>query len=322
MNLPAVPSSSSPAILAVALERLAPASRRAYLADLRGFAGWSGHATPAAALAAFLELEHGPAHDAAQAWAGAMLEELSPRTVARRLATLRSVVRSAKRGGHVAWNLDVKGPTIDGYVRDTRGPPAGDVATVIAELEGQAQAGGGQMAMRDLSIVLLLHDSALRRGEVCSLEVRHVDLARGYVQIAGKGKAGARQWWPVSPRCKRALARWLRARGKQPGPLFCSVGIGRDSRGITPKTVYRRVIWWATQCGFEGWRPHGLRHAAITALQRETGDLDRSQRFARHKSPATTGDYLDTEPEAVKADAALVARVSAGPRRTRRKRGR
>ena len=307
------------AVLSVALEGKAQATQDAYLADLRAGAVFAGYRGPGDALESFLALDAGDAYAAAVSWHGAMeTAKLAPRTVARRLSTLRSVVRSAARQGAVNWTLDIEGPTIAGFVRDTRGPPAADVAHVLAMLEAAGREAGAQLAIRDLAVMLLLHDSALRCSEVCSLDVRHVDMAAALVQVAAKGAGGGRIWWPMSPRCKRAMARWFRARGRQPGPVFCSVGIGRDSRGIGRKTVYRRVVFWAAEAGFQGWKPHGLRHAAITKLKRETGDLDRAQRFARHASPTTTtGHYIDAEPDAVRDDVAVVARKG---RRSEKKR--
>lgn len=311
MNLP-VPRGvvAGTAVLMTALEGKAPLTQAAYRADLRVFATWAGFGTAGEGLGAFLELEQGQAHAAAMAWRGDLEDRgLAPRSVARKLSSLRAVVRSAKRQGVVSWLLDVDSPKIKGFVRDTRGPSPAHVDAVIAALEEAARAGGGQLALRDLVILLLLHDSGLRGSEVVSLEIRHLDLAAALVHVAPKGGGKSRIWWPISPRANRAMGRWLKARGRQPGPVFCDVGVGRGSRGIGRKTVWRRVIQWAEQSGFEGWTAHGLRHAAITKLMQATGNLERARRFARHVDPATTSaHYIDTEPDAVRADVAIVSR--------------
>ncbi len=311
MNLPATPGVlGGLAVLMTALEGKAPLTQAAYLADLRAFAAWAGFATPGDAVGAFLELEHGQGHAAATTWRGELeAQGLAPRSVARKLSSLRAVVRSAKRQGVVEWSLDVDGPKIRGFVQSTRGPSPEDVDAVITALEDAGREAGGQFALRDLAILLLLHDSGLRGSEVCSLELRHLDLAAGLVRVAEKGGGGARIEWPISNRAKRALGRWLKARGKRAGPVFCGVGVGRGTRGIGRKTVWRRVVQWAERCGFEGWTAHGLRHAAITKLHHETGDLERARRFARHRDPATTSaHYIDAEPDQVRADVAVVSR--------------
>lgn len=312
MNLPAPRGHvGGLVILTTALEGKAATTQRAYLSDLAAFAVWAGQPSAAEAVAAFLELEPGHAHDAATHWRSELEGQgLAPRSVARKLAALRMVVRQAKRGGHVAWDLDVAGPRIRGFTRNTRAPAPEDVDTLIRDMREAGRAGGGQLAIRDLAIVLLLHDSALRCSEALSLDVRHVDIVGEMVQIHEKGAQGDdRIWWPITGRTRVAVARWLKARGRSPGPLFCSVGIGRASSRISRKTVWRRVVWWAEQSGFDGWRPHGLRKAAGTRLQRATGDLERVRRFLRHRDVNTTSaHYVETEQDAVRGDMAIIAR--------------
>lgn len=301
------------------------ATCRAYGSDLEAFAAWAGAASSDEALAALLALGPGKAAAAAERWRGSMAE-LAPRTVARRLATLRSVVRAARRQGAVHWTLDVEGPTVRGFMRDTRGPRPAAVARVIGPLEAEIRhwngagwlGSRGSAAARDLAVILLLNDSGLRRSEVCSLHVRHVDLDEGMVQIAEKGSRGARQWWPVSARATVALARWLEYRTRAPGPVFLgthglSPGIApRD--GLTPSGVYRLVQRRAAAVGLRGFRPHGFRHSAITEVQRSTGDLVLAQRFGRHASPMTTAaHYIDAAPEHVRALVELVAAASSSP---------
>ena len=312
-------------ILATWVAGKSPATCRAYAADLGAFASWAGAASTDEAVAAFLALGPGKATAAAERWRGSM-DGLAPRTVARRLATLRSIVRQAKRQGATHWTLDVDGPKIRGFTRDTRGPATSHVARVVASLAwGLREAANGYgwlgspaaAAVRDLAVILLLNDSGLRRSEVCSLHVRHVDLDRAMVQPAEKGAHGARQWWPISRRAAAALAAWLTYRTRAPGPVFIgthglSPGVApRD--GLTPSAVYRIVRRRAEAVGLHGFRPHGFRHSAITEIQRTTGDLVLAQRFGRHASPATTSaHYVDAEPEHVRQLVEIVAAASSG----------
>lgn len=46
-------------------------------------------------------------------------------------------------------------------------------------------------------------------------------------------------------------------------------------------------------------RPHGLRHAAITAALDLTGDLRAMQRFSRHRNPAILMAYDDARQDLV-----------------------
>ena len=97
-------------------------TRAAYRSDLRGFATW-GQTTPPRMVERLLLCESGPAHELVIAYRSAMLDQgLSSATIARRLATLRSLTRLAKQTGRISWGpLDVAGPKVEAY-RDTKGP--------------------------------------------------------------------------------------------------------------------------------------------------------------------------------------------------------
>lgn len=293
--------------------RKSRATTEAYGRDLEAFRRWAGASSSDEALAALLALGPSRARAAAERWRDGMAG--SPRTIARRLSTLRSVVRCAQREGICPWTLEVRGPRARGHSRDTRGPVPADVGRLVAELE--AVAGFGCRAgARDLAVLLLLVDCGLRRGEVCSLELRHVDRARAMLYVKEKGgRDDDRAWWPLTRRAAAALERWLRHRGLRPGPVFTACDRRmRRLEPLAPSSIYRIVRGRAEDAGLRGWRPHGLRHTGATAIQRQTGDLALAQRYLRHASPTTTAaHYLDVEPEEVRELLELVAAAMTAP---------
>jgi len=287
-----------------------PATLRAYGSDLAAFRAWSGALSDAEAVARFLAIGPGKAHAQAKLWRGSM-GELAPRTVARRLAMLRSVVRSAKSQGTVLWDLDVKGPTLRGTKRDTTGPAPAEVAKMLAHLAREAnriQPWGwmDEIAVRDLAVLYLLVDSGLRRAELCSLHVRHLDLAQRTIFMEEKGSQGNRRKWVMSLRGRDALAEWLQHRSSAPGPVFTATR--HDRRGIVPSTVYRIVVRRARAAGFEGWNPHKFRHTAGTELARTSPQA--AQHFLRHRDVATTlAWYSDVPTDVTRSLVDRIARV-------------
>ena len=170
---------------------------------------------------------------------------LAPKTIARRLAALRSVVKLARTLGRVSWTLEVSAPQTESY-RDTSGPGADGWRRMAARVrdraaeslghpvsgspspEGEGRGGGravsrsGAKPVRDYAIVRLLHDLALRREEAVELDVSDVELADGTpsaISILGKGRA-ERERLTLAPRTALALGDWIRTRGPTPGPLF------------------------------------------------------------------------------------------------------
>ena len=102
--------------------------------------------------------------------------------------------------------------------RDTRGPGAASITGVIRSLAKQP----GRKAARDKAIVCLAYTLALRRSELVSLDVEHLDLEAGRVSIMGKARS-ERDWRTLPQQTIDALRDWLLIRREAAGPLFTSL---------------------------------------------------------------------------------------------------
>ena len=142
------------------------------------------------------------------------------RTIGRRLSALRSLVKLARQLGRITWTLDVEAPRTVPY-RDTTGP--GGLGQ--DPCHGRERADGTRRtaeAKRNLALLRLLHDLALRRGEAIAMDLADVELDFGDVGrigIIGKGKT-EREWLTLNDRTRDALRDWIVRRGPEPGPLF------------------------------------------------------------------------------------------------------
>lgn len=278
------------------LDGRTPRTLRAYQGDLADFAREVGAATAAQAVGALLALDAGAANRVALAYRAALVARgLSPATIARRLAALRSVVKLARMLGRIDWTLSVEAPRVETY-RDTSGPGRDGWDELLAAARKRAS-GRGPRGKRDLALLRLLHDLGLRRAEVVALDVGDVDLLKGQIQVRGKGKL---QDVPLSlpAPTRAALADWIAHRPGGPGPLFCRLDNGARraaGRRLTGDGLYKLVSAMGKAAGIRGRvRPHGLRHQAITqALDATGGDVRAVQRFSRHASPATLLRYDD-----------------------------
>lgn len=266
-------------LLATWLSGRAAGTRRAYLADLRHFADWLGLDTPAAAAGVLVTADRVGAHRAVTAWRGAMLEDgLAPATVNRRLSVLRSLVKLGCRLGYVSWALDVPSAAA-APVRDSRGGLSWEEYRARVEADG--------VSVRDRAICALAAERGLRRAEIVSLDVEHVERdgagAVVAVHVARKGRRGARERLTLAESTGDAVAEWINRRGEGEG-LFPGYG-GTRLGGDAVYRIVRRVT---------GTRPHGLRHLAITrALDVTAGNVRDVAKFAGHANVATTMRYDD-----------------------------
>ena len=260
----------------------------AYRQSLEDFARFAGAASIDGAARLLLSRGHGEANRLALAYRADLLgRELAPATVNARLAALRSLVKLAGTLGLVPWRLEVPGVKARAY-RDTRGPGREGVKAIVQKAGARIDRKGA----RDVALVRLLHDLGLRRAEAVALDLADVDLEGGAVYIVGKGHNEKERFTLPDPTAA-ALKVWLDARGPEPGPLFVNLDRAGKGRRLTGRSVHRIVKALGARAGVVA-RPHGLRHAAITAaLDKTNGDVRAVQRFSRHADVRTLQVYDD-----------------------------
>ena len=306
-QLPAIPSTSAEVVDAL-LAGLAPKTVQAYQSDLRDFARWLGSPSPSLAVERLLGAGNGAANALAHSYRASLhARDLAPKTIGRRLAALRSVVTFARTLGRVDWTLDCRAPRAERR-RDVRGPDRADMKRLWKTLAGDAP-----QARRDRAMVALLFDLALRRNEVLALDLADVDLSGGTVAVVGKGHREA-QRLTLPPPTKRAIEGWIEARGIDPGPLFHRMD--RAAQGGRDRLTGDGLAGMLADLGTRAelsrpLRPHGLRHAAITAALELGLDIREVRKFSRHSKLETVLLYDDERQDV----AGKVARKVAGDRR-------
>lgn len=292
--VPPPPNSAPYDLIALVLTGLKPQSQAGYRKDYACFARFAGVPSAEAALWALIRLEGKDANALALAYRSHLdARRTSPATCRRRLAALRRAVSRARMVGLCSYDLQVDAPRAEAF-RDTAGPGRKGWEKMLAFAAGQAEA-GGSVERRNLAIVLLLHDRALRRGEVAALDFPvDVDPQRPAVQILGKGKT-TKEWVTINDRTLAALAGWITARTDWPGPLFVrSDRAAREPTRMTGDSINRMVKALAARCGLvRTVRAHGLRHSAITEALDGGWDVRDVKAFSRHAKIDTVLIYDD-----------------------------
>jgi len=175
---------------------------------------------------------------------------------------------------------------------------------------------------RDRAILWLLGlGCGMRRAEVTSLDLEHVDLACNRLKVLRKGRGAERVWVPISPEAAASLADWIEARGDQDGPLFTSNGKGGRSARLTGEAIWRIVTAAGKRAELRPVRPHGLRHAAITHMLDLGCPYVDIQAVSGHMDPKVIARYDDNRqnrgPATVKKMGADAAARLAKVRETR-----
>lgn len=295
---------------------------RAYAADLRALQahrlrlhGGAGDAAPhpATLLAWLCEGGRHAAVERTLGWVAAMQQAgIAQATIARRVAALRACVDCAQRLGVCDWTLEVSVAAPKPY-RDTRGPGTDGVQALLAAAAAQA----APQRERDQALIWCLFGRALRRAEAAGLDLKDLDLAHTRIRILGKHRR-QREWLTIPERTVAALRAWLAVRGAQPGPLFWALDRAAYGRRLTPAGIAFIIHRLGAAAGLAPHqaRPHGLRHAAITAgLDATGGDTRAVQAFARLADANTIRHYDDSRADLAGHVADRVAGTLGGGRR-------
>jgi site-specific recombinase XerD len=283
---------------------------RSYRTALDGYTGWlsaNGHDW------------RSPSRAALRAFLGSLSEGHGRRTVAQRLAALRSFYRFATREELVAGNPLAALPT----PRQPRRLPA---VLSIADTERLIEVAGEEgdwapvgtaraateraLALRDVAIVETAYAAGLRIGEMAALSIGSVDLRRGEVRVTGKGRKERISL--LGRPAREALRSYIDygrpvlARRAAPavdgapdvGVLFLNHrGTALGVRGMRWRLDRLRVAAGLP----EGVSPHTLRHSFATHLLDGGADLRVVQELLGHESLATTQIYTHVSPARLRA---------------------
>jgi integrase len=152
---------------------------------------------------------------------------------------------------------------------------------------------------RNEAIVALLYDAGLRAGELCALDVDHLDLDAGTVYLPSRIQKGSPPpaTLELATDTVRLLRRYLRDRWKDTDALFPT----RSSDRLTTRSLQRLVEKLATEADVrpqvagggvgdpDDVTPHTLRHSvAYRIIQVDGGRLEDVQLRLRHANRQTT----------------------------------
>ena len=248
---------------------LSATTRRAYRADLEEFASWlrkRGAGLDGVDARVFAEYAAELGGDRP----GRTPRKLAPATLARKLAAVRSLLRSSLGPGRVP-DLALTGR------RRRRLPHAPKPVETDALLEGFE--GADPLSIRNRALFELVYSAGLRAQEVVDLRLADVEFEQELLHVRGKG--GKERAVPLGEEAAYRLRLYLEqaraelARGAEDRLFLSAFGRPLDT------STLRRLLP----------NPHRLRHAFATDLLEGGADLRTIQELLGHSSLSTTQVY-------------------------------
>lgn len=213
-----------------------------------------------------------------------------PRTLARKLSSLRSFFKFLTREGHVKSNpsnllmtpkLDKKLPnflTEDEVTRFLEAPALDDEA-----------------GRRDRAILETLYSTGIRVSELVGLNVEHVDFIANIIKVFGKGKK--ERLVPIGDKALSVIRQYVDSRKHKAQALF----LNKSGARLTARSVCNITDKYIRMAGVrDGVSPHVLRHSFATHLLNRGADLRSVQELLGHVNLSTTQIYTHMTTEKLK----------------------
>ena len=224
---------------------------------------------------------------------------LAPRTISRKLSSVRSLLRHLHGRGEIASDPArlLRGPRADRTL--PRHLRTDEVEELFRWLEGHAAGENTLHATRLLAMLELLYGSGLRLSELASLDLASLDLEVGQLRVIGKGRK--ERVVPMTAAASRALGPYL-ARRLEVARAGCgALLVGRRGDRLSNRQIQRDVQ--SAMTGFARANKvsvHSLRHSFATHLVDAGADLMAVKELLGHASLGTTQIYTHTSRERLK----------------------
>jgi integrase len=218
---------------------------------------------------------------------------ISPATVNQRMSAIRKLAQEAADNGLLDQTMAngiarVKGVKQQG-IRSGNWLDREQAQALINLPDANTLKG-----MRDRAIFSVMIGGGLRRSEVCSLQVEHIQQREGrWVIVDLTGKGNRVRTVPIPSWCKAAIDAWSQAAGIATGRLFRRVNKGDKLAGddMTAQAVRDVVIEYSGRLGYQV-AAHDLRRTFAKLAHKGGSGLDQIQMSLGHASIKTTERYL------------------------------
>jgi integrase/recombinase XerC len=254
-----------------------------YSNDLSGFCDFLKITTEAFTPEA-IESEH------IRGWVVYLMEaKHSPRTIARKISTLKSFWKYLIKN-----SIAVRNPALKIILPKTKKP----IPVFFREKEVEAIVDDPFVPsnfnnVRDLLIIELLYMTGIRLSELIGIRDSDVNLVQGELKVTGK--RNKQRVVPLTVELCERIQHYIDIRDQLTGPDSPSLMVRENGKSLYPVLVYRIVHnRMSAVSSLSRVSPHVMRHSFATAMLNGGADINAVKALLGHSSLAATQVYTHT----------------------------
>lgn len=237
-------------------------------------------------------------HQMVRAWIVDILSHgNSPRTINRKLSTLKTFFRFLRKEGLISDNplqriLSPKmGKKLPEFVSQEH----------MNRLLDEVEFGEGFKGVRDRLIIEILYFTGMRLSELIQLKTSETDLYQRQLKLSGKGNK--QRIVPFGKELEESISRYLQIRDKvlEKRECFNYLLLTEKGNKLNKQLVYRTVNSYLDKVStLRKKSPHILRHTFATHMLNNGADLNSIKDILGHASLAATQVYTHNSIEKLK----------------------
>lgn len=230
-----------------------------------------------------------------RSWLASLIESgISPRSVNRKLSSLKSYFKYLLRLGYIEVNPVQVTVSMRTPGRLPSFATQKEMTRVLNSQDDQSFT-----SIRDMMVLEIFYNTGIRLAELVQLKISDIDYFSKSIKVTGK--RNKQRIIPISDKFIDKIKSYLveSEKNRKPGVLELIINEKGDKAGR--RLIYDIVNKYLGEAGVTGLKsPHVLRHTFATHMMNEGADLNAIKEILGHSSLASTQVYTHTNIDKLK----------------------
>ncbi len=240
-----------------------------------------------------------------RSWIAALMDtDISPRSINRKISSLRAFYRFQMREGHLKVNPMLK---IQGPKTKKRLPVFVDESSMeVLHQPGMIEETEDDLYVGNLVrlIIEIFYGTGMRLAELINLKIEDVNLSSGSVKVLGK--RNKERIIPITAELKTLISKYIRKReaifNDSPSENARFLLLQKNGKKLSRSFVYTKVKHYLSLVTtLDKKSPHVLRHTFATHMLNNGADLNAIKELLGHANLSATQVYTHNTVDKLKA---------------------